>query len=73
MGLKKHHYEQSGGDGILVDLFQILKDDAVKVLHSTEIQTPIALSPENQRVLVSAGPAVYRAQALAVCSQDSPH
>ena len=25
----------SGGDGIPVDLFQILKDDAVKVLHST--------------------------------------
>ena len=24
----------SGGDGILADLFQILKDDAVKVLHS---------------------------------------
>ena len=24
----------SGGDGILVQLFQILKDDAVKVLHS---------------------------------------
>ena len=24
----------SGGDGIAVDLFQILKDDAVKVLHS---------------------------------------
>ena len=24
----------SGGDGIRVDLFQILKDDAVKVLHS---------------------------------------
>ena len=24
----------SGGDGILVDLFQILKDDAVKVLYS---------------------------------------
>ena len=23
-----------GGDGIPVDLFQILKDDAVKVLHS---------------------------------------
>ena len=39
---KKHHYEQrsiimnkaSGGDGILVELFQILKDDAEKVLHS---------------------------------------
>ena len=25
----------SGGDGILVELFQILKDDAVKVLHSS--------------------------------------
>ena len=24
----------SGGDGILDELFQILKDDAVKVLHS---------------------------------------
>ena len=24
----------SGGDGILVELFKILKDDAVKVLHS---------------------------------------
>ena len=23
-----------GGDGILVELFQVLKDDAVKVLHS---------------------------------------
>ena len=33
--LSKHHYEQaSEGDGIPVELFQILKDDAVKVLHS---------------------------------------
>ena len=30
MGLTKHHYKASGGDGILVELFQILKDDAVK-------------------------------------------
>ena len=29
----------SGGDGIPVELFQILKDDAVKVLHSTCQQT----------------------------------
>ena len=28
----------SGGDGIPVDLFQILKDDAVKVLHSVNQQ-----------------------------------
>ena len=35
MGLRKHHYEQgSGGDGISAELFEILKDDAVKVLHS---------------------------------------
>ena len=26
----------SGGDGMPVELFQILKDDAVKVLHSTQ-------------------------------------
>ena len=34
VGLRKHHYEQSEGDGIPVELFQILKDDAMKVLHS---------------------------------------
>ena len=34
LGLRKHHYKQSGGDGIPVNLFQVLKDDTVKVLHS---------------------------------------
>ena len=35
VGLRKYHYKQaSGGDGIPVELFQIPKDDAVKVLHS---------------------------------------
>ena len=38
VGLMKHHYEYtitaSEGDGIIADLFQILKDDAVKVMHS---------------------------------------
>ena len=39
VGLRKHHYEQSyGGDGIPVEIFQILKDDAVKVLHSIHHQ-----------------------------------
>ena len=33
MGLKKHH-KASGGDGIPVELFQILKDDILKVLHA---------------------------------------
>ena len=30
MGLRKHHYKASGGDGIPVELFHILNDDAVK-------------------------------------------
>ena len=35
VSLRKNHYEQSyEGDGIPVELFQILKDDVVKVLHS---------------------------------------
>ena len=35
MGLRKYHYEQNCRvDGMPVELFQILKDDAVKVLHS---------------------------------------
>ena len=34
-GHRKHHYHKaSGGDGISAELFKILKDDAVKVLHS---------------------------------------
>ena len=35
VGLRKYHYEQTSvGDGIPVELFQILEDDTVKVLHS---------------------------------------
>ena len=36
VALRKNHYKKkaSEGDGIPVELFQILKDDAVKVLHS---------------------------------------
>ena len=35
MDLRKHHYEQASGiDGIPVELFQIPKDHAVKMLHS---------------------------------------
>ena len=31
-------YKASGGDGIPVGLFQILKDDAVKALHSIDLK-----------------------------------
>ena len=34
-------YRASGGDGIPVELFQILKDDAVKVLHSVQFSHPV--------------------------------
>ena len=35
VGLRKHPYSKaSGGDGIPVEIIQILKDDAVKVLYS---------------------------------------
>ena len=35
VGLRKHHTNKaSGGNGIPIELFQTLKDDAVKVLHS---------------------------------------
>ena len=33
------HTKASGGDGIPAKLFQILKDDAVKVMHSIWQQT----------------------------------
>ena len=33
VGLRKHHYKVCASDGIPVELLQILKDDAVKVLH----------------------------------------
>ena len=35
----------SGGDGISVELFQILKDDAVKVLHSVQFSSVTQLCP----------------------------
>ena len=43
-------YKASGGDRIPVELFKILKDDAVKVQHSISLQiwkTAVATGPEN--------------------------
>ena len=36
--LGSYQYEHSGGDGMPAELFQVLKDDAVKVLHSIRQQ-----------------------------------
>ena len=38
MGLKKHYHKATEGDRIPAELFEILKDDAVKVLHSISQQ-----------------------------------
>ena len=40
----------SGGDGIPVELFQILKDDAVKVLHSHFMPANMPANLENSAV-----------------------
>ena len=34
LGLRKHHYKVREGDETPAELFQILKDDAVKMLQS---------------------------------------
>ena len=34
MGLKKHYHKATEGDRIPAELFEILKDEAVRVLHS---------------------------------------
>ena len=51
MGIRKHHYEKaSGGDGIPPEVFQILKDNAVKVLSSVCKQIwKIPQWPEDQK------------------------
>ena len=48
MGLKKHEYQQtSGGVSIPVELFQILKDDAVAVfIGRTDAEAPIIWPPD---------------------------
>ena len=56
LGRTERTNKASGGDGIPVELFQILKDDAVKVLHSicqqiwkvaTGLDTPRVKSQED--------------------------
>ena len=59
MGLRKHHYEQAhGGDGFLVELFQILKDDAVKsaVLNTPENLENLAMVTGLEKVSFHSNP-----------------
>ena len=57
VGLRKHHYTASGGDGIPVELFKILKDEAVKVLHSIYQQIwKTAVATELEKVSFHSNP-----------------
>ena len=48
MGLRKNSYQQTnGGDEIPVELFQILKDDAVKVLYSGMLECEVKWALES--------------------------
>ena len=47
MGLRKHHYEQTSvGDGIPVELFQILKDDAALSMPANSENSALATGVE---------------------------
>ena len=44
VGLRKHYNKSRPGDGISDELFKILKDDAVKMLHSVQFISVHSLS-----------------------------
>ena len=55
----------TGGDGIPVELFQILKDDAVKVLHSIWQQIwKTAVATELEEVSVHSSPKERQCQRM---------
>ena len=62
----------SGGDGIPVELFQILKDDAVKVLHSV-CQQIWKLSSGHKTVSFHSNPKERQCQIMLKLSHNSTH
>ena len=62
----------SGGDGIPVELFQILKDDAVKVLHSV-CQQIWKLSSGHKTVSFHSNPKERQCQRMLKLSHNSTH
>ena len=67
-------YKASGGDGIPMELFQILKDDAVKVLHS--ICQPIwktALARGLEKVSFHSNPKERQCQRMLKLLHNSTH
>ena len=64
----------SGGDGIPAELFQILKDDAVKVLHSTCQQIwKTAVATGLEKVGVHSNPKEGRCQRVIKLPHNCTH
>ena len=61
----------SGGDGIPVELFQILKDDAVKVLHSNLENSAVATGLE--KVSVHSNPKERQCQRMLKLPHNCAH
>ena len=63
----------SGGDGIPVELFQILKDDAVKVLHSICHLENLAVATGLEKVSFHSNPKERQCQRMLKLSHNCTH
>ena len=64
----------SGGDGMLVELFQILKDDAVKTLHSIcQHIGKLAVATGLEKVSFHSNPKVRQCQRMLKLPHNCPH
>ena len=65
----------SGGDGIPVELFQMLKDDAVKVLHSIcqQIWKPLAVATGLEKVSFHSNPKERQCQRMLKLPHNYSH
>ena len=64
----------SGGDGIPVELFQILKDDAVKVLHSISQQIwKTAVATGLEKVSIHSYPKERQLQRILILLHNCTH
>ena len=64
----------SEGDGITVELFQILKDDAMKVLHSTcQHICKTAVATVLEKVSFHSNPKEWQCQRMLKLSQNCTH
>ena len=66
----------SGGDGIPVELFQILKDDAVKVLHSLTMPANLensAVATGLEKVSFHSNPQERQCQRMLKLPHNSTH